>query len=101
MDIFTCICCKNCNDVCLKRLKKAGHGPFKKRNGVAEPGPELQPLVSREVCDDADLCTQVDGGQVVSAVVADEALESSNLFDVGVLQSVEAIRAVANVISKF
>ena len=37
----------------------------------------------------------------MSAVVADEALESSNLFDVGVLQSVEAIRAVANVINKF
>ena len=31
---FTYICCKNCNDVCLKRLKinkiDAGVGPFKK-----------------------------------------------------------------------
>ena len=33
---FTYICCKNCNDVCLKRpkinKKEAGVGPFKKTN---------------------------------------------------------------------
>ena len=33
---FTYICCKNCNDVCLKRPKinktEAGVGPFKKIN---------------------------------------------------------------------
>ena len=32
---FTYICCKNCNDVCLKRAKinekEAGVGPFKKK----------------------------------------------------------------------
>ena len=32
---FTCICCKNCNDVCLKRWKinkkEAGVGPFLKK----------------------------------------------------------------------
>ena len=32
MDFFTYICCKNCDDVCLKRLKinekEAGAGPF-------------------------------------------------------------------------
>jgi len=41
MDIFTFICCKNCNDVCLKRPKinekEAGVGPFffKKNKDIA------------------------------------------------------------------
>ena len=35
---FTYICCKNCNDVCLKRLKiskkDAGLGPFFKKTQI-------------------------------------------------------------------
>ena len=42
MDIFfTFICCKNCNDVCLKRPtineKEAGVGPFFKKNILFKP----------------------------------------------------------------
>ena len=29
MIFFTLICCKNCNDVCFKRLKESGVGPLK------------------------------------------------------------------------
>ena len=46
---FTCICCKNCNDICLKRPKinekEAGVGPFFKKNVQQEMRDSVQCLI--------------------------------------------------------
>jgi hypothetical protein len=51
--------------------------------------PVLEPLVGREVGDGADLGTQVDGGEVVRSIVADEALEGADLLHLGILGSIK------------